>query len=59
MYLLDNKETLYDLEHASVLPGIGVLLRTRFGEVCSSDRTVGSVRQDCSRYQTFCNRATW
>ena len=36
--MLENKATLNDLEHCSGLHGISVLLSTRLGEVCSSDR---------------------
>ena len=57
--LRDNKATLYDLDHSSVLNDIRVLLSTRLGEVCSSDRTVGSPLQACIRQQILCNRATW
>ena len=55
MSFRDNKATLYDIEHSSVLNAIGVLLSTTFGEVCSSDRTMGPVLQACKRFcqQTF------
>ena len=50
--LRDNKARLYDIEHSSVLNGTGVR-STIYGEVCSSDRTVGSVLQAYIHQQTF------
>ena len=51
--LRDNKATLYNLEHSRVLNDIGFLLSTSYGQVCSSDRAVGSLLQACIRQQTF------